>query len=98
MVAPVLIFGFTEHVARIGEGRHPFAANEFGVPADVVDMQMGAEHGVDAVRRKAWFRHGFEERAFPVIPGRHRAAFLVVAQTGIDHDPAGGRLHHQRVD
>ena len=98
MVAPVLVFGFAEHVACVGEGRHPFAADQFGIPADVVDMQMRAEHGVDAVRRKARFRHGFQERTFPVIPGRHRAALLVVAEAGIDHDPARGRLHHQRVD
>src|SRR6202171_4777792 len=53
VVAPMLIFGFAEHVARIGEGRDPFAAGEFGVPADVIDMQMGAKYGVDAVRTKA---------------------------------------------
>jgi len=64
----------------------------------MIDMQMRAEHGVDAVRRKACGCHGFEERIFPVIPGRHLAAFLVVAEAGIDHDPARGRLYHQRVD
>src|SRR3981081_2713940 len=52
VVAPVLVFGFAEYVARMGESRDPFAANEFGIPADMIDMQMRAEHGVDAVRRK----------------------------------------------
>src|SRR4051812_11245479 len=49
MVAPILIFGLAEQITRIGEGRHPFAAGEFRVPADVVDMQMRAQHCVDAV-------------------------------------------------
>jgi hypothetical protein len=28
VVAPVLIFGLAEHVTRVGEGRHPFAADQ----------------------------------------------------------------------
>ncbi len=98
IVAPVLVFGSAEHVARIGKSRHPFPVHQAGVPADMVDMQMGAQHGVDAVGRKAGFAHGFEERTLPVVPGRQVAALLVVAEPGIDHDPAGRRLHHQRVD
>jgi len=43
----------------------------------MVDMQMGAEYGVDAVKGgKPGGRHGLQESTFPVIPGRHRAAFL----------------------
>src|ERR1700716_3872744 len=42
VVAPILIFGFAERVARVGEGRHPFVADELCVPADVIDMQMRA--------------------------------------------------------
>src|SRR5712675_428388 len=98
VVAPVLIFGLAEHVTRIGEGRHPFAAGELGVPADVIDMQMGTQHSVDAVGRKARGRHGLEEWIFPVIPDRNLAAFLVVAKAGIDHDPVRGGFHHQGVD
>ena len=40
----------------------------------------------------------FRERAFAVVPGWHIAAFLVVAKPGVDHDPARGRLDHQRMD
>ena len=53
VVAPVLIFGLAEHIAGVGEGRHPFAVDQFGVPADMVDMQMRAQHGVDAVGRQS---------------------------------------------
>jgi hypothetical protein len=64
----------------------------------MIDMQMGAEHGVDAVGRKARRRQRFEERLLSVVPGRHLAAFLVVAEPGIDHDPARRRFDHQRMD
>ena len=38
-------------------------------------------------------------RYWALDPGRHIAAFLVVAQTSIDHDPAARRrLDHQRMD
>jgi hypothetical protein len=98
IIPPILVLGLAEHIARIGEGRRPLAVDQPRVPADMIDMQMRTQHGVDAVGRKSRGGQGFEERAFPVIPGRHIAAFLVIAEAGIDHDPARGRLHHQRMD
>ena len=98
MVAPVLELGLAEHIAGIGKGRHPLAADEFGVPADMIDMQVGAEHRVDAVRGKTRRRQGVEERILAVVPGRHVAAMLVIAQTSVDDDPPRWRLHQQRVD
>ena len=40
-------------VLRVLEGRHPAAVLQPGVPADVIDMQMGAHHHVDLVGRHA---------------------------------------------
>jgi hypothetical protein len=98
VIPPILVLGLAEHISRIGEGRQPFATDQPSVPADMIDMQVRAQHGVDAVGGKAGLCQGFEERALPVVPGRHVAAFLVVAEAGIDHDPPRGRLHHQRMD
>ena len=98
VVAPMLELGPAEHVAGVGECRHPFAADQYGVPADMVDMQMRAQHGVDAVGREACRRQRLEKRILAVVPGRHVAALLVVAEPGIDDDPARRRFHQQRVD
>src|SRR6185312_13055279 len=98
VVAPVLILASAEHVARPGKRRHPFAADEFGVPADMVDMQMRAQHDVDGIRRKARGGELFQERIVAVVPGRHVAALLVVAEPGVDHDTMLRRLHDQGVD
>ena len=50
---PVVVLVLAEHVAGLGEGRHPLAAGQRRIPADMVDVQMRAQHGVDAVRRIA---------------------------------------------
>ena len=41
-----------EHVARVGEGRHPAAVDQPGVPADVIAVQVGAQDVVDGLRRE----------------------------------------------
>ena len=94
VVAPVLVLDLAEDVARMGEGRDPPVVHESRVPADMVDMQMRAQHGVDAFGREARFAQGLEVRTLPVVPGRHVAALLVVAKPGVDQNPACRRLHH----
>src|SRR4051812_5337097 len=98
VVAPMLVFVFPEYIPRVAESGHPSAVNEAGVPAHVIDMQVRAQHDVDAVRRKAGVAHGLEKRPFPVVPGRHGAAFLVISEPGIDHDAQRRRLDYERVD
>ena len=39
---PMRVFLPVEQVARVGEGRHPASVLQPRVPADMVDMQMGA--------------------------------------------------------
>jgi hypothetical protein len=74
------------------------AADETGVPADMIDMQMRAQHSVDAVWRKTRRGQPVQERILAVVPGRHIAALLVVAKPGVDNDPPRRRFHQQRVD
>jgi hypothetical protein len=40
----------------------------------------------------------FEIGAVAVVPGRHVAALLVVAEPGVDHDAVRGSFDRQRVD
>jgi hypothetical protein len=64
----------------------------------MIDMQMRAQHGVDAVWRKARRGQPVQERILAIIPGRHSAALLVVAKSGVDDDPPVRRFHQQRMD
>src|SRR6266496_6423507 len=59
---------------------------------------MRAQHGIDAIRREARRRQLVEERILAIVPGRHVAALLVVAEPGVDDDPARGRLDKERMD
>ena len=60
---PMLPFGLTYQIAGVIEGWHPFSVNPHSVPADMVHMQMGAEHEIDRLRLHA-------ERLQIVQPGR----------------------------
>jgi hypothetical protein len=51
--APEVVLATTDEVARLREGRCPFAVLEHRVPTDVVDVQVRAHHGVDSVARPA---------------------------------------------
>ncbi len=64
----------------------------------MVDMQMRAQHGVDAVGGKTGRGQLLQERIAAVVPGRHVAALLVVAEPGVDDDAVLRRFHQQRMD
>ena len=98
VVAPVGVLDPAHQVARVGEGRTPAPVDQHGVPADVVDVQVGAQHGVDRLARVAGGGKIGEERAVQVVPGRNAATLLVVAEAGVDHDAPRGGFDHQGVD
>jgi hypothetical protein len=85
-------------VARLRKGRHPFAFDQHRVPADMVDMQMRAQHRVDRLARIAGGGKVGEERALQIVPGWDTAALLVVAEAGIDDNAALRRLDDERMD
>jgi hypothetical protein len=47
----VRVLDAPHQIARIGECRDPPLADQHRVPADVIDMQMRADHGVDRLAR-----------------------------------------------
>ena len=47
LLAPVIEFRLCEHIARIRKRRHPAAIVQPRIPANVIDMQVGAHHEVD---------------------------------------------------
>ena len=103
-LAPVLgfpegVFLGAEDVFRLGEGRHPAAILQPGVPPDMIDMQMRAHHVVDLFHRNA----GGGEVLLPdiggfLVPEGPRRAVLVVADAGIDQDVMVRRLDQIALD
>ena len=94
---PMGILVFMEQVLGVGEGRDPAAVLEFRVPTDMVDMQVGAHHEVDAFRRHAHRDHIFEEWAVLHMPGFGVGPMLMIADAGIDEDRMLGRLDNIAV-
>ena len=72
-------------VAGVGEGGHPDAVYEFGVPTDVVDVEMGTDDGVDLLRREAGVGDVVEKGCVQLIEGPELAR-LAVADAGVDDD------------
>ena len=90
LALPVRVLAPGEQVLRVGEGRHPAAVLELGVPADVIDMQMRAHHEVDRFGLAAAGVQALEERRVELVPARI-VPVLVIAEAGVDQDrvPAG---------
>ena len=96
---PVGVFLLAEDVFGLGEGRHPAAILQPGVPAHVVHMHVGAHDVVDVVHRGAGRRQvplpGVGRLHVPEGPGRPR---LVVADAGIDQDGVVRRADQVGLD
>src|SRR5882672_8460566 len=44
---PVIVLALAEEIARLWKGRYPLAVHLARIPADVVEVQVRAHHGVD---------------------------------------------------
>ena len=93
---PMAVFLVDEVVGGVGECRRPPAIHQMGIPADMVDMQMGRDHGVDVVRLpdapEIVEKFGVEH-----VEGRSRTVFGD-ADGRVDDEFAIRRLHQKRVD
>jgi len=92
LVLPRRIFAFVEDVFRLRKCRHPAAVAQHGVPAGMVDVQMGAEHVIDVFEAQARGTETVEPRLFRKIHRRRIA--LVLTGAGVDQDGVLGRAHH----
>ena len=95
--APVLELALADQVTGLGEGRDPLAVLEHGVPAHVVDVQVGADHHVDAIAAPAGVGEVLQEGRGQRAAARD-AARPVVADARVDHQPQPRRLDQQCVD
>ena len=87
-----------EQVPGVGECRHESAILQLGVPADVVGVQVGAQHVVDLIGNHA--RRGQARRVVAAhpVPRRDDAAVAVVADAGVHQDGVMRRADHERVN
>src|SRR6266481_7032941 len=84
LLGPMRIFYSADQVARVRKGRDPPAVDQHRVPADVIDVEMRADHRVDRLARIAGGGEIREEARLELVPGRYPPVLLVVAETGID--------------
>ncbi|GAA3485810.1 hypothetical protein GCM10018966_103430 [Streptomyces yanii] len=71
----------------MGESRSPLSVvRQTGVPADVVAVDMGADHRVNVLRADACRGQHIEVVGLQLVEGRHGRALPVVADAGVDQD------------
>ena len=93
-VEPIVVLALGEHIAGVGEGRHPSSVFQPRIPADVVDMQVRAHHEVDVCDREARSRERAHIAVVRVhVPLRTIRPRLVVTDATIDQHSMMWRLH-----
>ena len=97
VVLPVVVLGLPEQVARVRERRHPPAVDQLGVPPDVVEVQVRAQHDIDGFAWRARGREIVEEgglQRLHVLVGQ----VAIVAETRVDEDHLAVRLDDEGLD
>ena len=96
---PALQFAAREDVLRVGEGGHPAPVAQLRVPADVIRVQVGAEHVVDVLGRHPGLAQQRQEGAELLhVPARAPLAWLVVAHARVDDDGVVRGLDQERLE
>jgi hypothetical protein len=85
---PVLELAAREDVLGVREGRHPLAVDQPRVPADVVDVQVRADHQRHVLRLHAGLGQAIEVGQAQLVEAleQRQGARLVVAAAGVDQD------------
>src|SRR5262245_20083503 len=94
---PVLPLRADEDVPGAREGRPPTPAVLPRVPADVIDVQVGADDQIHRLGRHAGRSKVVEERRLQHVKRRSSAAILPVADAGVDEDREARTTHDERV-
>ena len=91
-------FVLVHQILRVRKRGHPLPVHLVRIPTHVVEMQVGAQHVVDAVRVVAGGLHVVQIRRRQPAHDVERVAVAAVADAGIDHDGRPGRVHDQGMD
>src|SRR5262245_14643601 len=93
-LGPVLPFQTGYQIARPWKRRHPLPIDQSGVPAKMIRMQMGADDGINTLRRISCLSQLCEEWPLSFVPGGD-APFFVIPNARVHHNPLIGDLQHQ---
>ena len=91
-------------IGRIGKGRHPAAILQACIPADMIDVQVGAKDKIHVFERNTQGIEVFDIGGALLMPVAEIGPVFMVADTGIDQndvlrsaDNKGVQAHHQQV-
>ena len=82
----VLLLDPREQVPGVRERRYPAAVLELRVPADMVGVEVRAQHDVDVLGRNAHRAQALQERDVEHVEARQPRPRLVVAGTAVEED------------
>jgi hypothetical protein len=97
IVKPVLKVLAIEQVAGVGKSWREAAGSLDHVPADMIDMQVGAEDEIDFLGRNASPLQFVEIAGGQSVERRFRAAITAIAAAGVDQHGEARRAHQERV-
>jgi hypothetical protein len=92
------VVGLWQKIFGIGKRRNPSTIGQFGIPADMVDVQVGAQDEIDVI----WCdtcsqKRGHKAGVCALMPIRVVGGRLVVANTSIDEDHTAGGLQKKAL-
>ena len=93
MRGPVLVFGFAEQIAGIGECRYPLAVHEFRIPPDMIDMLVAKK--VDGIVI-AGVGNGNFNKAYMDAVKRAVAAGVIICRAS--RTPSGRVVLHDEIN
>ena len=97
LAVPVFPVGARKQVFCVGERRYPAAVTEPGVPADVVDVHVCAQHVVDIFGCRPRRRQGLQPGPIAAME-EGPLAVLVVASAGVHQDGVMAGLEKKALD
>ncbi len=98
LTGPIVEFIFHKEILSIRKRWHPSTVDESCVPADMVNMQMGANHHIDIFRLISSFFEFFDEVGLQVVKCNCTRPLFVISTTRVDDDRQSFGFNKQRVD
>ena len=68
------------------------------VPPDMIDVEMGADHGVDRLARMTGGGEISQKTCLQPVPSGYSAVFLIVAETSVDDDASSRGFDDERLN
>ena len=86
-------FSFQEEVISVRERRYPTAIDQRGIPADMIDVEMGTDDNIDIFRLEAAPSKFPNEVRFEVVKWGCTWPLLIISATCINDDRRAFRFN-----